>query len=208
MLTWDASSITSVIVIGVILVWVCCAMVYPVLFRLFVLPSIGRRRGWRARGALMPREHSGDLAGDGSQGWETPLPGMLCEFVGTYRGCPVHGVEVAVTHWRRQIPGELPRKRVWYYTVITAAVSDRPFGNFNAGRRGTVVNGDPMAFYPDFVEWVRNRKLRVAKDVPQEGHGMRSISWFGHMNRRRLFRSLDRLTTVEGDNGWVDTRST
>ncbi|NKQ56379.1 hypothetical protein HFP15_26220 [Amycolatopsis sp. K13G38] len=193
-MNWDASGITSFVVVVAVLGWLCWAGLYPVLFRLFLLPSIGRRRGWRARGSLVPSESYDDLPGDGSQGWDTPLPGMVCEFVGTYNGRPVHGVEVSITHWRRRIPGHTPRKYHRYYTVLTVATSDRPFANFNAGRRGAVVNGDPMAFYPDFVEWARNRRLHDSKHVLQEDHGMRSISWFGHLTRGRLFRSLDRLT--------------
>ena len=185
----DAGGVLGlVLVVG--LLWVALS---PVVFRLFVLPAFARRRGWRARGMPVGYQPEGDLPGDGSQGWETPLPGMMCEFLGTYGGRPVHGIEVSVAHWRKHRPVHGSRKSVRYYSVVTMAVSDRPFQGFNAGRRGTVVNGDPMAFYPDFVEWARNRKLLDTGDVVQEDAGMRSVSWFGHLSKRRMTRALDKL---------------
>ncbi|GHF87592.1 hypothetical protein GCM10017566_71780 [Amycolatopsis bartoniae] len=177
-----------VLVVG--LLW---AVLSPVVFRLLVLPAFARRRGWRARGRPVGYEPAGDLPGDGSQGWETPLPGMMCEFLGTYRGRPVHGIEVSVKRRHSHDPLRQRGKYVRYYSVVTMAVSDRPFQGFNAGRRGTVVNGDPIAFYPDFVEWARNRKLLDTGDVVQEDAGMRSVSWFGHLSRRRMTGALDKL---------------
>lgn len=193
-MTFDASGITGLVVVVLLVAWALWFTLYPIVFRLFLLPAFARRQGWRARGMLVGYEHRGDLPGDGSQGWETPLPGMVCEFLGTYRGRPVHGIEVSVTHWRERIPGRLPRKWVRYYAVVSMAVSDRPFHGFNAGRRGVVHNGDPMAFYPDFVEWARNRKPQSTDDVVQEDTGLRSVSWFGHLSRRRMLRALDELT--------------
>ena len=192
-MTFDASGIAGLVVV-VLLLCLAAWGLSPVVFRFVVLPSMGRRRGWRTRGMLVGWEPDGDLAGDGSQGWETPLPGTTCEFLGVYRGRPVHGVEVSVTRWRKRIPGRLPRKNVRFYSVVSVAVSEQPFDGFNAGRRGAVLNGDAVAFYPDFVEWARNRRLQDSEDALQEGHGIRSISWFGTMSHRRLERALDRLT--------------
>ncbi|GAA5153433.1 MULTISPECIES: hypothetical protein [Amycolatopsis] len=192
-MTFDASAVAGLVVVVPLLVWALWAVLGPVVFRLVVLPAFARERGWRARGRFTGYEAEDELPGDGSQDWETPLPGMLCEFVGTHAGRPVHGVEVSVTYWLRRLPGQVPRRRVRYYSVVTMAVSDQPFSGFNAERRGRVLNGDPMAFYPDFVEWARNRKLLDTGDVVQSDAGMRSVSWFGHLSRRRLVRALDKL---------------
>ncbi|HVW44738.1 MAG TPA: hypothetical protein VHC18_25665 [Amycolatopsis sp.] len=193
-MTFDASGIAGLVVVVPLLLWALWALLHPAVFRFVVLPSMGRKRGWRTRGMLIGYEPEGDLAGDGSQGWDTPLPGTTAEFLGSYGNRPVHGVEVSMTHWLKRFPGARPRKIVRFYSVVSVAVSDRPFGGFNASRRGTVVNGDAMAFYPDFVEWARNRRLQDAEDALQEHHGIRSISWFGTMSRRRVRRALDRLT--------------
>lgn len=192
-MTFDASGIAGLVVVVPLLGWFLWYTLSPVVFRLFVLPAFARRRGWRARGMLVGYQDDGDLPGDGSQGWDTPLPGMLCEFLGTYRGRPVHGIEVSVTHWRKRVPGRWPRKWTRYYTVVSTAMSDQPFHGFHAGRRGVVLNGDPMACYPDFVEWARNRQLPDTAGVVQEGDGLRSVSWYGHLGRRRLTRALDEL---------------
>ena len=192
-MTYDASSITGLVVVGPLLLWILWMLLYPPVFRFLLLPSMGRKLGWRTRGMLVGYEPDGDLPGDGSQGWETPLPGTTAEFLGMYGNRPVHGVEVSVTQWYKRFPGVSPRKNVRFYSVVSVAVSDRPFGNFNASRRGTVLNDDAMAFYPDFVEWARNRRLQDTKGELQEHNGIRSISWFGRMSRRRVRRALDRL---------------
>ncbi|WP_236789515.1 hypothetical protein [Amycolatopsis sp. GM8] len=80
------------------------------------------------------------------------------------------------------------------YSVVTVAMSERPFDGFRDRNRVTAFNGDPIALYPDFVEWVRNRKPKYDKNVRQDGSGFRSISWRGRLNRKRLLRALDELT--------------
>ena len=193
-MTFDASGIAGLVVVVPLLLWGLWALLHSLVFRFVVLPSMGRKRGWRTRGMLVGYEDDRDLAGDGSQGWETPLPGTTAEFLGIYGNRPVHGVEVSVTIWFKRFPGARPRKNTRFYSVISVAVSDQPFGGFNASRRGAVLNGDAIALYPDFVEWARNRRLQDAEDALQEGYGIRSISWFGTMSRRRVRRALDRLT--------------
>lgn len=191
-MTFDASGIAGLVAVLLLLCLIASAL-YPMVFRLVVLPSMGRKLGWRTRGRLVGYEQDGDLAGDGSQCWETPLPGTTAEFLGMYGSRPVHGVEVSLTIWRKRIPGQLPRNFVRFYSVVSVAVSDQPFDGFNAARRGAVLNDDVMAWYPDFVEWAGNRRLQDAEDALQEGHGIRSISWFGRLNRHRVQRALDRL---------------
>ena len=106
----------------------------------------------------------------------------------------MHGVEVTHRRWQRLQLHTPWNARLRRYVVITVATSDQPFGGFNASRRGAVLNGDPMALYPDFVEWARNRQVLDTQGVQQDGPGLRSISWQGRMTRRRTLAALNRLT--------------
>lgn len=183
------------IVLGVLVALaVCYWVLHPYVFRLFVLPVMGRRRGWRTKYSMLYWLPQRDLPGDGSQSWEAPLPATTCEFLGMYGGRPVHGVEVTQRWFQKyelHLPGNASVRR---FTVITMATSDRPFGGFNAPHRGPVMNGDPMAFYPDFLEWARNRRVPDLKGVVEEGQGLRSLSWRGWMTRKKVLAALDRLT--------------
>jgi hypothetical protein len=193
-LTSDLRIVLGIILGALVALAVLTVLLYPYVFRFLVLPPLAKRFGWRIRRPVIAFDEHRDLPGDGSQGWETPIPGTSCEFLGVYGGRPVHGVEVTITLWRRA-PGQLPRaSNVWRYTVISVATSDRPFEGFNAPHRGTVMNGDPMACYADFQQWARNRRVQDRKGVLEEAHGLRSVSWQGWMTRRKVLAALDRLT--------------
>jgi hypothetical protein len=189
----DASGVAGAIVVVPLVLWVGYLFLSPVVFRHIQLPQLARQYGWRVRKgrARAPR----DLPGDGRQSWEVPLPDTVCEFLGRYRGRPVHGVQVSVKRGRSY---DAAADR-WYdnytsYSVVTAALSDRPFDGFHDGNRVAARNGDPIALYPDFADWARNRKQEAGKNVRQEGYGFRSISWRGSLKRKRLLQALDELT--------------
>ncbi|TNC28676.1 hypothetical protein [Amycolatopsis alkalitolerans] len=193
-MTFDASGIVSAIVVVPLLVWVGYLVLSPAVFRHIQLPQLAGRYGWRVRTgpARAPRE----LPGDGRQSWEVPLPGTECEILGVYRGRPVHGVQVRVV-WGRRFDSVHNQweTNATTYSVVSTVVGARPFDGFHDGNRVTAVDGDPIALYPHFTEWARNRRPEVKQDVRQEGHGFRSISWCGSLKRKRLLRVLDELTT-------------
>ncbi|GAB3005664.1 hypothetical protein LWP59_03050 [Amycolatopsis acidiphila] len=192
-MSFDVSGVVGAIVVVPLVLWVGYLLLSPVVFRRLLLPQLARQHGWRVRKgrSRAPR----DLPGDGGQSWEVPLPDTVCEFLGRYRGRPVHGVQVSVTRG----DGYDTTTGTWSanstsYSVVTVATGDRPFAGFHDRNRATAVNGDPIALYPDFTEWARNRKPETRTDVRQEGHGFRSVSWRGGLKRKRLLRALDELT--------------
>lgn len=188
----DASGVLGAIVVVPMLLWTGWLFVRPVAFRRLQLPRLASRNGWLVRNdGRGPR----DLPGDGGQGWETPLPDTVVEFLGRYRGRPVHGVQVSVRKGTHLLGATGQRTPAYTsYTVVSTALTDRPFDGFHDRDRGPARAGDPMGLYQDFAEWARNRRPEVDENVRQEGSGLRSISWRGRMTRKRLLRALDELT--------------
>ncbi|KAA9162930.1 hypothetical protein FPZ12_010445 [Amycolatopsis acidicola] len=189
----NAGSVLVSIAVLAFVVWLVWSLSSPVVFRRVQLPRLAREHGWRLR--KRQRGAPRDLPGDGGQGWEVPLPETDVEFLGRYRGRPVHGVQISV---RKGVSYDALHDQysanVKTYSVVSTALSDRPFDGFHDRNRGVAVNGDPMALYQDFADWARNRKPETKDDVHNEGSGLRSVSWRGNLNRKRLLRVLDELT--------------
>lgn len=198
-----------IIVVGVLIP----TMVYtlgPILFRLITLPRMAREYGWLykrrqawelAWGPWVKTVGQGgpqDLPGSGTISWEYSLPESECEFLGTFNYQPVYGIEVAVR--RRIFDAEHERWKtlIRRYSIVVVATSTQPFDGFHSRQESRTFTGDPLAFYPDFVDWVRNRKPQHREPLYEEGPGLRSISWQGRLTRKRILTSLDRLTADHG----------
>lgn len=192
-MSFEVGGVLGLVILVPLLAWMVCSLAMPFVFRWIQLPRLAQEHGWRVR--KRQRRAPRDLPGDGGQGWEVPLPDTDIEFLGRYRGRPVHGVQISV---RKGDSFDASRGQ-WEanttsYSCVSTALSDRPFDGFHDRNRGASLNGDPMALYPDFSDWARNRKPEVRDDVLQEGSGIRSISWRGDLRRKRLLRVLDELT--------------
>lgn len=195
-MTFDVSGVVSGIVVVPLVVWTLYLILYPVVFRHILLPRLARQYGWRVR--KRRRRAPRDLPGDGRQSWEVPLPDTVCEFLGHYRGRPVHGVQVTKKRGEATydpVSGSWSDRYV-SYSVVTVAASERPFDGFHDRSRVSALNGDPIALYPDFADWARNRQPEYNKNLRQDGYGFRSISWRGGLKRKRLLRALDELTSA------------
>jgi hypothetical protein len=193
-MSFDTGGVVGLIILVPLLAWALWWGLRPYVFRWAQLPALARRHGWAIKTPLVYWREAADLPGDGRPSWEHSLPNTSCELLGTYRGRPVHGVEVTHRRWQRlqlHTPWNAKLRR---FCVVAVATSDRPFDGFHAPHRGPAVNGDAMVWYPDFLDWARNRRVQDLDDVLQEGPGLRSISWQGPLTRKRLLRSLDRLT--------------
>lgn len=162
-------------------------------FRFVTLPRLARRHGWRSksRKPWQSRE-GGELPGAGSVGWDHWLPDVNCEFVGTFEYRPVYGVEFSVPYTTRTAEHRT-RTAYEHYSVVAVAASGRPFDGFHAdGARAAT--GDPLAFYPDFVDWARDRRPHIGDPVRDEGAGMVSYSWQGRLTPSRITEVLTALT--------------
>ncbi|MTD57749.1 hypothetical protein [Amycolatopsis pithecellobii] len=191
-MTFSVGGLIGLIILLPTFVWIIVSLLHQPMFRYILLPALARENGWLVRKSR--RRAPRDLPGDGTQSWEVPLPDTVHEFLGRYRGRPVHGVEVRVSRKTEYSPVSESWESVTHYSVVTVAMSDRPFDGFHDRNRVAALNGDPMALYPDFADWARNRKPEHNKNVRQDGYGFRSISWRGGFRRKRILRALDELT--------------
>ncbi|CAM2868938.1 hypothetical protein SAXI111661_05565 [Saccharomonospora xinjiangensis] len=49
-------------------------------------------------------------------------------------------------------------------------------------------------FYPDFVDWVRDRMPKYDEPIKDEGPGLVSYNWRGILSKRRALEAMDKLT--------------
>ncbi|SFQ63235.1 hypothetical protein SAMN05421810_11149 [Amycolatopsis arida] len=193
-MTFDIGGVIGLVIVVGVFGFTAGRWLAPILFRYVRLPRLAREHGWlvKTRGAW--GRQPADLPGSGSADWAHSLPEMECEFLGTYRHQPVHGIEIAVRRRTFDAVYENWTTKVRRYSVVTVATSARPFGGFHAGGGGRAFTGDARAFYPDFLDWARNRRPEQREPLAQEGPGLRSVSWQGRLTRQRVLHSLDQLT--------------
>ncbi|EHR59410.1 hypothetical protein [Saccharomonospora cyanea] len=163
-------------------------------FRFVRLPALVRENGWlmKRRMPWQSRE-GGELPGSGSVPWTYAVPYAECEVLGTYAHRPVHGIEFGIPT-KSYIGEGKPNRVIDRYSVVTVATSAQPFDDFHGVPGGRPISGNPESFYPDFVDWIRDRMPNSAEPLKDEGPGLVSYSWRGPLSKRRLFRALDELT--------------
>ncbi|WP_019818443.1 hypothetical protein [Saccharomonospora saliphila] len=160
-------------------------------FRFIWLPRLARKHGWRIK-RRMPWQsrEAGELPGSGSVDWSYSLPNSECELLGVYHHRPVHAIEYAFVH----VEDEYPHSKFLYrWSVVTMATSAQPFGDFHGDTGARTFTGEVEKFYPDFVDWARDRTPNSDDPLRDEGPGVASYSWRGRLSGSKLFDCLDLL---------------
>ncbi|WP_026453580.1 hypothetical protein [Saccharomonospora iraqiensis] len=163
-------------------------------FRFVRLPSFARRYGWSVKQRMPWQFRKGsDHPASGSVTWDYTLPNVDVEILGIYGHRPVHAVQFSVRR-RKSTHGDGPVTVIHRYSVVTVATSARPFDDFHGSGASRTVTDRAEQFYPDFVDWVRDRMPESDTPLRDEGPGVVSYSRRGHLTQRALFRALDELT--------------